>query len=180
MVFSYGKKIRRLAAQVLSADAEEMRALRQRLLPRGEEGAPVLRIASEADRTAAPAAILSAVLADEITAEEADALMQLAESAELCQQEQSKPPWWDGPRLDFSRMSEEEIREANAKYWRPELDPLADAIRAWGRPSPHHIHDASRCAAASGPGALVTINENTSAAPGGDAASGGRQADVHL
>jgi hypothetical protein len=28
--------------------------------------------------------------------------------------------------------------------------------------------------------ALVTINENTSAAPGGDAASGGRQADVHL
>jgi hypothetical protein len=86
MVFSYAKKIRRLAAQVLSADAEEMRALRQRLLPRGEGGAPVLRIESEADRTAAPAAILSAVLADEITAEEADDLTQRVESAELRKQ----------------------------------------------------------------------------------------------
>jgi hypothetical protein len=165
MVFSYGKKIRRLAAQVLSADPDEMRALRQRLLPpRGDEGAPVLRIKSEADRTAAPAAILSAVLADEITAEEADDLMQRAERPQGRTQAQQDRPYWIDPPPELSHLSPEELRQAGY-LWRPELDPLADAIRAWGEP----VH----CGAARERAALVNINENTSASAGGDAAGHG-------
>jgi hypothetical protein len=78
-------------------------------------------------------------------------------------------------------MSPEELRQATSRYRRPELDPLADAIRAWGQgPASHHFHDASRCGAANEPGALVNINENTSAAPGGEREGGGRETTIPM
>ena len=188
MVFCYAKKLRRLAAQVLAADADEIRALRQRLLPRhADQAAPLLRIASEADRSAAPAAILSAVLADEITAEEAEHLMQQAERAQVPTQAQGQRPYWIEPPPELAHLSPEELSQMGY-LWRPELDPLAAAIRRWGA----GIQDdrlvrvdrtpgePSRCGAASQRTAPVNNSGNTSATPDGDAAGGGGDAAMPL
>jgi hypothetical protein len=142
MAFSYGRKFRRIAAQALSADPGEMRALIERILPpRGDSAAPVLHIETEADHRAAPAAIVAAFFADEITADEAADLLRQAE----------------GP------ASLKEGREMR-------VDPLADAIRAWGEgaasaeleaQSDRHIgvtaDEPARCGAAGERAALVNI-----------------------
>jgi hypothetical protein len=104
MAFSHGRKFRRIAAAALSADPGEMRALIERILPAcGENGAPALRMATEADRRAAPAAIVAAFFADKLTG---------------------------GAAVDLLRQAEDPaaLKERRAGW----VDPLADAIRAWG------------------------------------------------
>jgi hypothetical protein len=104
MAFSHGRKFRRIAAQALTADPGEMRALIERILPpRADGAAPVLHIETEAEHRAAPAAIVAAFFADQLTGGEAADLLRQAEG----------PP------------SLKEGRERR-------VDPLADAIRAWG------------------------------------------------
>jgi hypothetical protein len=133
MAYSHGRKFRRIAAAALTADPGEMRALIERILPPRDEGAaPVLHIATEADHRAAPAAIVAAFFADKLTGGEAADLLRQAE---------------DPPSL-----------KEGGEGW---VDPLADAIRAWGRP----VH----CGAAGEGAALVFINENTSIGAGRDA-----------
>jgi hypothetical protein len=128
MAFSHGRKFRRIAAQALTADPGEMRALIECILPPREGcAAPVLHIETEAEHRAAPAAIVAAFFADKLTGGEAADLLRQAEG----------PP------------SLKEGRERR-------VDPLADAIRAWGEPE--------RCDAAADEAALVSIRENTSAA----------------
>jgi len=121
MAYSHGRKFRRLAAQALSADPGEMRALMRRILPpRGEDAAPVLRVESEADRRAAPAAIVAAFFAEEVTADEAAALLgQVGTKASREQVEQT--------RADRLR-AEHDVRF---------LRGMADGDRFWGRePTP--------------------------------------------
>ena len=128
MAYSYGRKFRRIAAAALTADPGEMRALIARILPPRDAGAArVLHIETDAEHRAAPAAIVAAFFADQLTGAEAADLLRQAE---------------DPPSLKEGHES-----------W---VDPLAAAIRAWGEPA--------RCGAAGEGAALVSINENTSAA----------------
>jgi hypothetical protein len=154
MAYSHGRKFRRIAAAALTADPGEMRALIERILPPREAGAaPVLHIETEADHRAAPAAIVAAFFADKLTGGEAADLLRQAE----------------GP------ASLQEGREGT-------VDPLADAIRAWGEglasaeleaQSDRHAGvtagEPARCGAAAEGAALVSINENTSIGAGRDA-----------
>jgi hypothetical protein len=181
-----GKKFRRLIAQALAADQAEMRALIERILPRGEGGKRVLRLESDADRKTAPLAIAAAVSADAITGDEAEELKRQAENPS--DEAKTKRPWWEDPPPGFQRLTPEERRQAG--YVRPpEEHPLADAIRAWGEaarscgtkgtalavPGDRVEMDRSRCRAAGEGRTIVNINENTMAAADGDAAGPGGQ-----
>jgi len=149
MTFSHGRKFRRIAAQALSADPGEMRALIERILPPRDGGAPpVLHIETAAEHRAAPAAIVAAFFADKLTGGEAAELLRQAEDP----------------------ASLQEVRA-----WT--VDPLADAIRAWREGAASAELEAqgdrhggvtagepARCGAAGAGGALVTIRQNTSAA----------------
>ena len=107
MAFSYGRQFRRIAAQALTADPDEMRALMQRILPVREHGAaPALRLETEADRQVAPAVVVAAFFADAITGDEAADLLRQTENPA------------------FRKQIHEERRKAE--------DPLAESIRAWG------------------------------------------------
>jgi hypothetical protein len=107
MAFSFGRKFRRIAAEALTADPDEMRACIARLLPPREDGAaPVLRLESEADYQRAPAAIVAAFFADAITGDEAADLLRQTEDPA------------------FRKQKRQERRGAE--------DPLAESIRAWG------------------------------------------------
>jgi hypothetical protein len=184
MAFRYGSKFRRLAAQALSTDKGEMRALIERFLPRGQDGKRVLYLESEADCNAAAVAIVAAGFADEISGEGADRLLRSLEDPEVRRQ---AAPWWSGLRdlpAGFYRMSPEERLQAGFRppedhsrafrAWREVARGKGDgvALEAIGSASGERR---SHCGAASEPPALVNINENTSAASGGDAAGESRQ-----
>ena len=175
MTVSHGKSFRRLLAQARTADQGEIRALIERILPRGEGGARVLRLKTDADRREAPLAIAAALATDAITGDEAEELKRQAENP-------PKRPWWEDPPPGFERLSPQERREAG--YVRPlEDDPLADAIRAWGEfarsretkptapavPGDRDEMDRPCCNAAGEGGALENINENASARANRDA-----------
>ena len=168
MAFSYGRKFRRIAAEALSIDPAEMRARTARILPpRGEGAAPVLRVASEADDRAAPAVIVAAFFADQITADEAVTLLgQVGTKESLERIEQAQAAEWrkqfnirfsrnliEGPRIWGIEPPPELLRSVNKK------------LIAWGEePYPEPC-----CDAVSEGSALVNINENTSAPTNGDA-----------
>jgi hypothetical protein len=108
MAFSFGRQFRRIAAQALTADPDEMRALMQRILPVREDGAaPALRLETEADCQMAPAAVVAAFFADAITGDEATDLLRQTEN----------------PAFRKQALQE---RRAGAAH------PLAESIRAWG------------------------------------------------
>jgi hypothetical protein len=168
MAFSYGRKFRRIAAEALSTDPAEMRERIARILPtRGENGAPVLRVETEADDRAAPAVIVAAFFADQITANEAVTLLgQVGTKESLERVEQTrKAATLRRFNIDFSRALIE-----GPRMWgiEPKLELLRSVNRkliAWGEePYPEPCGDA-----ASDAGELVNINENTSAAAEGDA-----------
>ena len=144
MAFSYGRQFRRIAAQALTADPDEMRAAMRRMLPPRENGAPALRLATEADCKEAPAVIVFAFFADALTGDEAADLLRQALSPA------------------FRKEVPQRLRE----------DPLARSIRAWGAglPEPPGSNPAPLppvyLRPASGEaGGLVKNNENTSAQP---------------
>jgi len=81
MAVSFGKNFRRLLAQALAADEDEMRALVERVLPRGKGGKRVLRLENEDDRRWLPLAIVAALSVDAITGDEVEDLKRQAKSA---------------------------------------------------------------------------------------------------
>jgi hypothetical protein len=168
MAYSYGRKFRRIAAEALSTDPAEMRERMARILPpRGENAAPVLRVETEADDRAAPAVIVAAFFADQITADEAVALLgrvgtkesldrvEQAQQAELMRQFNIRfyRGLVEGPRIWGMECEPDLLRSINKK------------LVAWGEePYPEPC-----CDATSEGSELVNINENTSAAAQGDA-----------
>ena len=168
MAFSYGRKFRRIAAEALSMDPKEMRERMARILPpRGEGTAPILRVETEADDRAAPAVIVAAFFADQITADEAVALLGQV-----------------GTKESRERIEEAEsarvMREFDIRFYRG----LVEGPRMWGiEPEPEFLRSINEklvkwgaeplkepcCDAASKGSELVNISENTSAAAEGDA-----------
>ena len=148
MAVSLGKNFRRLLAQVLAADEDEMRALVERLLPRGEGGKRALRPQDEGDRPLIPLAIVAALSADAITGDEAEELKRQAKSAEV------RPLWRDDDPPELLLIS-----------------PL-ERIRLGYVPSPEFVFppwrtEAERCRDAAKSGtAIVNNNENTMVATG--------------
>jgi hypothetical protein len=157
MAFSYGRQFRRIAAQALTADPDEMRALIARILPvRDDGGAPQLRLETQADCQMAPAAIVAAFFADLITGDQAAELLAHA--------------------MNPATRKQVEQARGQAEH------PLAEAIRAWregarwgeGARAEKAAVQGDRLACGTGaealrdgaqiPGALVKNNENTSAA----------------
>jgi hypothetical protein len=168
MAFSYGRKFRRIAAEALSADPSEMRERMARILPpRGENAAPVLRVATEADDRAAPAVIVAAFFADQLTADEVVALLgQVGTKESLDRVEEARrAAVMRQMNIDFSRALIE-----GPRMWG--IEPKPELLRsvnrkliAWGEePYPEPCGDA-----ASEGNELVNISENTSAAADGDA-----------
>ena len=145
MAFSYGRQFRRIAAAALTADPEEMRALMERILPLREDGARVLRPATEADCKAAPAVVVFAFFADVLGGDEAaDLLAQAANPAMLKQVEQQRGA----------------ARRLLAESWpQPhdwELVVQGDRLVR----VPRGTTAAARCDAANDTGELVNNNEN--------------------
>ena len=146
MAVSLGKNFRRLLAQVLAADEDEMRALVERLLPRGEGGKRVLRLQHDGDRPLIPLAIVAALSADAIAGDEAEELKRQAKSAEV------RPPWWDDCPRELLH-----------------LDPL-ERIRLGYVPEPQFVFPPWPTAAnrdrdaAKNEAAIVNNSENTMAA----------------
>ena len=154
MAFRYGNKFRRFFAQAASAEASERLTLIERILPLTESGKRRLRLRTQADCQAAPGAIMAAWLADEITGQEADDLLQKVERVQAGQE----------------------------RMWsHPDDDPLAESIRAWRAAAGEEsvLARAARapaaCAAANKPSPLVNNKENTSAERDGDAAGENRR-----
>jgi hypothetical protein len=168
MAFSYGRKFRRIAAEALSTDPSEMRERMARILPpRGESAAPILRVATEADDRAAPAVIVAAFFADQVTADEAVNLLRQVgtkESLERVEQARSAEI-----RRQFNIRFYRGLVEG-PRIWGMECEPellrsINEKLVAWGEePYPEP------CCGAAGEGpALVNISENTSGAAEGDA-----------
>jgi hypothetical protein len=161
-------KFRRALARALLIDEGEKRALIERILPRGEDGQRVLRLASEADRQTALLAIASAVSADAITGEQAEELLRRVESGEASKQaEQARETAkWVEWNADFLRG----LVEGPRKYWG--IEPDEEFVRSVNS----HLAEMgkepvplARCSAADESGGLANINENASAGPDGDA-----------
>ena len=111
MAFCYGRQFRRIAAQALTADPDEMRVLIECILPaREDSGVRALRLKSQADCDRAPAVVVAAFFADAITGDEAAHLLAHATNPATRKQVQ------------------QERREAE--------DPLAKSIRAWREARP--------------------------------------------
>jgi hypothetical protein len=133
-------KFRRALARALLIDEGEKRALTERILPRGEDGQRVLRLASEADRQTALLAIASAVSADAITGEQAEELKLQAENARepapAKLRPQEYPSWTETARLNEAKIM--------------------------GLAVPGHLFesDQSHCGAAEERAVLDNINEN--------------------
>jgi hypothetical protein len=168
MAFSHGKQFRRLVAQARSADQTETRALIERLVRRGEGGAPMLCLETDADRRAAPSVIVAAALADMITGDEAQELSGQLETPQTHTDE------------EWARIEREDLhlppRERRFRTWN-ENDPWVQLCRrAWGDDGiryvlvnhrlvqiPREPGELSPCSATKDGPALVNINENTSA-----------------
>ena len=152
MAFSFGRQFRRVAAEALTADPDEMRALMQRILPAREEGAaPVLRLETEADYKMAPATIVAAFFADAITGDEAADLLRQTEDPAFRKQALQERRGAEDPLADFLRDCKEDTEKYQAR--------VAEMFARWQRESA-----AERCSAANEAGGLVNNNENTSAA----------------
>jgi hypothetical protein len=164
-----GKEFRRISAQARALTPGESRRLIDRILPRGAEGAARdLRLATGADRAAAPVAIFAAVNADEITWDDVEKLLSEVERApvpEPAEQGHSTVDWteWDA---NFLRG----MVEGPRKYWGIEPDEdfvraiNADLIKMGKEPVPLAPRSATKES-----GSLVNINENTNAKPQCDA-----------
>ena len=139
MAFSQGKGFRRLLAQALAADQREMRALFERVLPRGEGGARGLRLTSEEDRRAAPLAIVAALSADAITGDQAEKLLdQVSATSARTQREEAMARW-------EAEEGHKPPPERRPIPWG--IDPLADAFRSDGLVAPVWKEEAERLAA---------------------------------
>ncbi|MBV8753728.1 MAG: hypothetical protein JO328_12790 [Hyphomicrobiales bacterium] len=148
MAVSLGKNFRRLLAQVLAADEDEMRALIERLLPRGADGKRVLRLQHEGDRPLLPLAIVAALSAGAITGDEAEELKRQARSAEV------RPLWRDDYPPELLLISP--LERARLGYVHsPEF-----VFPPW-RATADRDRDAAKTGAA-----IVNNNENTMAAAG--------------
>jgi hypothetical protein len=154
MAFSFGRQFRRIAAEALTADPDEMRALMQRILPACDSAPPVLRLKSEADCQRAPAVIVAAFFADAITGDEAADLLRKTEDPafrkQVLQDRENAYALW-GP-ISLTRDS-----------CNPADLPHSDPFPPWGPPI-YHLADTPP-----GVGALVNNKENRSA-PAEDAA----------
>src|SRR5437660_1582991 len=98
----------------------ERRALIERILPHcGEQGARVLSLETEADRAAAPVAIVAAFDGDEITWNEAEDLLGQVESTVPSKQAEQ------APTVDWVEWNAKFLRglvEGPRKYWGMEPD----------------------------------------------------------
>jgi len=153
MAYSFGRQFRRIAAEALTADCEEMRASIARILPAREDGAaPVLRLTSEEDYRHAPAVIVAAFFADALTGDEAAHLLRQTEDPGFRKQVLQHP-------LDAYAMWGPISLDPN---WRPPLDlprsqtPAATPYPPWGPPISHLAERPPEA------GALVNNKENTS------------------
>ena len=159
MAYSYGRKFRRIAAEALTADPDEMRALIQRILPAREDGgARVLRLETEADCKVAPAVIVFAFFADALTGDEAADLLRKTEDPAfrkqvLAERAAARDPLWRSI-LAWGEVAE----QGRARD--------AERLAGWERDvaAERAASEAERCGAAKAPGGLVNNNENTSAA----------------
>jgi hypothetical protein len=143
MAFSYGRQFRRIAAQALTAEPDEMRASIARLLPPREDGgARVLRLETEADCEMAPAVVVAAFFADLITGDEGASLLAQA----------------------LDRATRKRVQQER----RAAEDPLAKSIRAWraGARGEEPVNRGHRPVRShwDAPPQLVKNKENTSAA----------------
>jgi hypothetical protein len=163
MAFCYGRQFRRIAAQAITADPDEMRLSIACLLPAREDGgARVLDLKSEADCELAPAVIVAAFFADLISGEEAANLLRQTENPAF-----RKQPLRD-QRDDYARYGPISLDPE----WRRRagLPPAAPApaldYSLWGPPlsSVQDTAQMSRCSAAKSAVGLVNNNENTSTA----------------
>jgi hypothetical protein len=153
MAFSYGRQFRRIAAEALTADPDEMRGCIARLLPPREGGAaPVLRLESEADYQRAPAVIVAAFFGDAITGDEAADLLRQTENPAFRKQALAERRAVAADLMPaFFRAIKEETQKHQAH--------AAEVLARWERESA-----AERCSAANKAGELVKNNENTSGA----------------
>jgi hypothetical protein len=154
MAFSYGRQFRRIAAQALTADPDEMRELIARILPpRADGAAPALRLETDADYKIAPAVIVFAFFADALTGDAAADLLRQTEEPAFRKQALHAPrkdPFEDmhwGPvgrgEIDVARPATGNARPARS-HWNARPMFLRDGV--WVREE------------------LVKNNENTSAA----------------
>jgi hypothetical protein len=158
MAFSYGRQFRRIAAQALTADPDEMRASMERILPPRESGAPALRLETEVDYKIAPAVIVFAFFADALTGDEAADLLRQTENPAFRKQAMRGPrkdplaasiPSWGAPARGEIDVTVRNARPARSHWDAPPMF-LRDGV--WVREE------------------LVNNNENTSAQPQGTAA----------
>jgi hypothetical protein len=118
---SPGKNFRRLLAQALAADEDDMRALVERMLPCGEDGKRALRLTKEDDRRLLPLAIVAAFSADAITGDEAEELKRQAKDVAVTAPPR---PGWDTPS-ELLALSPDERRRLG---YVPSSEP---AIQRW-------------------------------------------------
>jgi len=168
LAFSYGRKFRRIAAEAFSTDPAEMRERMARILPpRGENAAPVLRVESEADDRAAPAVIVAAFFADQITADEAVSLLaQVGTKESLARAEQAETAavlrqmnirfsrnLIEGPRIWGIEPPLKLLRSVNRKliawgeepYPEPRCDAASEGARACKYQRKYKRGDKRRC-----------------------------------
>jgi hypothetical protein len=125
MAVSFGKSFRRLLAQALAADEDKMRALIERLLPRGKDGKRVLRPENDNDCQLLPLAIAAALSADAITGDEAEELKRQAKDAKPKQL-----PFWDDTPPELVHLSPlERIRLGYSPPPGPQYPPWRDAAK---------------------------------------------------
>src|SRR5262249_51699790 len=137
------------------------------LPPRGENAAPVLRVETEADDRAAPAVIVAAFFADQITADEAVNLLgQVGTKKSRERIEEARAAAVDRQfNITFSRNLIEGPRMWGIEPPLKLLRSVNKKLIAWGEePYPEPC-----CDAASKGTELVNINENTSAQGESDA-----------
>jgi hypothetical protein len=161
MAYSFGRQFRRIAAEALTADRDEMDALIARILPPREDGgARVPCLETEKDYKAAPAVIVAAFFAYAITGDERADLLRKTED-----------PAFRKPALDESNDYALYGPISLTPGWRnPAGLPPSCASRGmdfppWGPPI--SFGDATgtpRRSAANGAREVVNNNENTSAA----------------
>ena len=136
MAYSFGRQFRRIAAEAITADPDEMRARIKRILPPRDDGTPpVLRLKREADRERAPAVIVAAFFADAITGDEAADLLRKTEDPAFRKQ----PP--EDPGSDFGKYGPISLDpEWRRQMGLPPLDrepEIDDDYPRWGPPISH-------------------------------------------
>jgi hypothetical protein len=132
---SLGKNFRRLLAQALAADEDQMRALVERVLPREECGKRVLCPENDDDCQLLPLVIVAALSVDAITGDEAKELKRQAKNAKPIK---APPPWWEDPSPELLRMSPVErirlgyVRPPEVAFppWRTAVERSRDAAKS--------------------------------------------------